>query len=306
MNKKIITTLLTLVLVLTSTTLINKASAEEKPATVAILDTAIDSTLPIFKDKLVHEVCILAFNSCPNKKNFMEGPGSALLPLNHLSRNGFDHGTQMASILVNENPNINFVFVRIIGNTVSGGRQLTPESTISSALNWVENNRVKFNIQAVTMSQGHHNLLNSANYCPKTTNTDLAVKRLKSAGVPVFFPAGNGKDYKRIDWPACLPDSIAIGGSSREDQIATFGNYDANLIDFFAPAYRTASLPGGRVINAAGTSVSTQVAAAQWLRIKELNSNVDTYSLILSKSKTIIGIKGMLGKMIDLDASLNG
>jgi hypothetical protein len=306
MNKKIITALLTLVLVLTSTTLINKASAEEKPATVAILDTAIDSTLPIFKNKLVYEVCILAFNSCPNKKNFMEGPGAALLPLNHLSKNGFDHGTQMASILINENPNINFVFVRIIGNTISGDRQLTPESTISNALNWVENNRLKFNIQAVTMSQGHHNLLNSVNYCPKTNNTDLAVSRLKSVGVPVFFPAGNGRDYKRIDWPACLPNSVAVGGSSREDEIASFGNYDNNLIDFFAPAYRTAYLPGGKTINAAGTSVSVQVAAAQWLKIKSLKPNEDTYSLILLKAKNIVGIKGMFGKMIDLEASLNG
>ena len=109
MNKKILTALITVVLSITS---FNMASANTpKPATVAILDTAIDTSLPIFKDKIVQEVCILEWNSCPNGSNFMEGPGAAVMPNNFMSQNGFDHGTKMAYTSVITNPNIKIVFV---------------------------------------------------------------------------------------------------------------------------------------------------------------------------------------------------
>lgn len=304
MNKKITTALLCITLTL-ATVSVSKAE-ESTPKSVAILDTALDNTLPIFKNKISYEVCMLAWNSCPNKRNFMEGPGSAYLPLNILSKNGFDHGTQMASALIQENPELNIVFIRIIGNTNAGDRQTTPESSVSNALNWVLSNKDKFNIQAVTMSQGHHNLLSSSAYCPKTKNTENAIQGLLRVGVPTFLPAGNGRDYKRIDWPACIPQSIAIGASSREDEIATFGNYDPLLIDFYAPGYRSVVTAGGKTINAAGTSVSVQVAAAQWLKVKTLRPNEDTYSLIQKTVLPIRGVNGITGKMISLESALNG
>ena len=304
MNKKLITALLAITLT-TSTISVSKAE-DAKPQTVAILDTALDTNLPIFKDRLIHEVCILAWNSCPNKQSFMEGAGASLLPLNILSKNGFDHGTQMASVLVQENPDIKFVFIRIIGNTVSGDRQTTPESTVVKALDWVYSNKDKFNIQAVTMSQGNHNLLNAKDYCPKTVSTQSRIKQLLASGVPTFLPAGNIKDYKRIDWPACLPESIAIGASSREEEIATFSNYDPLLIDFYALGYKTASVPGGKIVNAAGTSVAVQVAAAKWLKVKSSKPDADLYSLIKKTGVNIKGINGMIGNMINIEGALNG
>jgi len=127
MNKKLIRALVAAIL--SASTLIQvapMAQANQAPA-IAILDTALDTSLPIFKDRIAYEVCILEWNSCPNGQSFMEGPGSTVLPLNIISKNGFDHGTQMASVVAGLNPDIKIVFVRIIGNTAYGQRQSSNE-----------------------------------------------------------------------------------------------------------------------------------------------------------------------------------
>jgi hypothetical protein len=89
----------------------------------------------------------------------MEGPGAASMPLNLITKNGFDHGTQMASAAISANPNMNIVFIRIVGQNINGDRQISGERTVYGALDWVYSNKDKFNIQAVAMSQGDSNLM---------------------------------------------------------------------------------------------------------------------------------------------------
>ena len=120
MNKKLITVLISLSLVVPLT--VHTASAATPAPTIAILDTALDSSLPAFQGKIVQEVCILQYGLCPNGQSFMEGVGAAAMSANTINLNGFDHGTQMASVFLKTNPNANIVFVRIIGDN-SGVRQ---------------------------------------------------------------------------------------------------------------------------------------------------------------------------------------
>ena len=91
--------------------------------TLAILDTALDTSIESIKPRIVAEVCILDWASCPNGQKFMEGPGSAVLPMKFLATNNFNHGTQMVSAAIAANPNVNIVFIRIVGNTSKGGVQ---------------------------------------------------------------------------------------------------------------------------------------------------------------------------------------
>ena len=167
MNKKLVSTISAISIILSTIFLNVEAKADQQAPTLAILDTAIDTSLPIFKDKIAYEVCVLEWPACPNGQKFMEGTGSAVLPSNIISINGFDHGTQMASVAVRTNPNMKIIFIRIIGNSPAGTRLSTGEGGVSLALKWVQENQSKFNIQAVAMSQGTHVLLNSTDYCPK-------------------------------------------------------------------------------------------------------------------------------------------
>jgi hypothetical protein len=309
MNKKLITALVALTLILPTTAhaALKNQTVDSKPS-LAIIDTALDTSIPEFAGKIVHEVCIIEWSTCSNGKSFMEGPGSAGMPLAMMQRNGFDHGTQMVSSALQTNPNINIVFIRIIGNTANGSRQTLSEKTVNSALQWVIDNRTKFNIQALSMSQGSGTFLPGANYCPVMPNTNSIISALKSAGVPSFFPTGNSKDYKRISWPSCVSDSIAVSATMPGDYIAKYANFDPNLTDFFAIGSLSVKVPGNRTINATGTSIAAQVAAATWVGVKAKSPSMsyqEVYSLLLSKSIDVVG-GNAYGKMIDTWSVLNG
>ena len=71
----------------------NPASASDLAPSVAILDTAVDSNIVEIKMNLLHEVCILEWSVCPNGRYFLEGPGSAFLPVKYGLSGSFDHGT---------------------------------------------------------------------------------------------------------------------------------------------------------------------------------------------------------------------
>lgn len=307
MNKKLITAVMAAILTIATT---NTVVANTQPATVAILDTALDSSLPVFKDKIVQEVCILEWNSCPNGSNFMEGKGAANMPINFMSANGFDHGTKMAHASVLANPNIKIVFIRIIGATSTGVRQISNEITFVNALNWVLANKDKYNIQAVAMSQSHHNLSRTANYCPSTPLTEAAINSLVSSNIPVFLPAGNNRDLSRISWPACIPASTAISATAYGDSAAIYTNFDSKLTDYFAMGTANVVSPGGRVVTEVGTSISTQVAAALYIHLKSKNPTY-TYTQMLSvldsNSIQTVGKRAVAkGKLLSAEVILRG
>jgi hypothetical protein len=313
MNKKLITAIVALTLVLpTTATAAVKNNISNKTAqipTIAILDTAIDTSLPMFKTNVIYEACVVEWSSCPNGMSVMEGPGSATLKPEWLSKNGFDHGTQMTSLAVQTNASVNIVFIKIIGTNLNGLRQASGEATVYNALEWVIQNKERFNIQAVSMSQGHHNLAAGKDYCPKTPITESKILTLKSMNVGVFFPTGNTRDYSRIDWPACIPSSIAIGATMPAQTVAIYSNYDPLLTDFFALGSTRAVTVGGKEINVAGTSAANVIAATSWATIKAAKPSL-TYSQIYDlMSRTSIPTSNsrvLSGKLINLGAALNG
>lgn len=311
MNKKILAVLAAIALIVPASA--QAAQLQNKTVikpTIAILDTALDTSLPIFKDRIILEACVTQWASCPNGQFEMEGPGAAVLPQNFITQNGFDHGTQMASLAVKTNPNINIVFVRIIGANSKGLRQATGEATVYNALDWVIRNKDRLNIQAVSMSQGHSSLRNpDPNYCPTTPITESKINSLMNAGVPVFLPTGNGRNYSKIDWPACIPSAIAIGATMPEKTIAIYSNYDPNLTDFFAQGTIQSISVGNKVTNLAGTSASTVIAATQWATIKSAKPNLtynQLYDLISKTSTPTYNSKITGGKLINLEGALNG
>lgn len=310
MNKKIIAALIAITLSLPTTAhaagLKNRTGST--PA-VAILDTAIDTSLPAFQGKIIQEVCILEWTTCPNGKSFMEGPGAASMPANLIKLNGFDHGTQMTSVFLATNPNVNVVFIKIIGNSATGMRQNAGEASVYNALNWVKTNASKYNIQAVTMSQGMHNLGPAGtDYCPKTPTTVQAVKDLITIGIPTFFPSGNGRDYARIDWPACIEESISVGHVDKQNEISIASNNDNARLDFFAPGFFTVAGPGNVLKNISGSSAAIQAAGAQWISLKSSKPSW-SYSQLLealtSTSTNTVGRQGTFKKLISLNSAMS-
>ena len=292
--------------------------------TLAILDTALDTSIPSIKSRLAGEVCILDWNSCPNGKSFMEGENSTLLPMQFLSTPNFNHGTQMASIALQANPNLNIVFVRIFGNTKTGQRQSTGINTLVNALNWVQLNKDKYNIVAVSASQGATGpVINrdaNSNYCLPTA-LDSVVANLSSIGVPVFFPSGNSglnaKMKNKIEWPACISHSIAIGGVSVPSKhvmldaptVNLQSNYDKNLVDLWGDWHSTSIYPGNIAGSSVGTSVATQVVAAKYVALKLAKPNVsssDLISLMKLYSDKVSSVANQEVSLFNLSRAING
>lgn len=314
MNKKIITALvaLTLVLPTTATAAVKKNISNKtmQTPTIAILDTAIDMSQQKIKDRVIYEVCILEFPVCPNGTSKMEGPGAATMDPAKLMLSGFDHGTQMTSVAIQTNPNVNIVFIRIIANRADGSREYTSEASVYNALQWVIENQAKFNIQAVSMSQGHHVLgAPKTDYCPKTLMTQSKIQTLNSLGIGVFFPAGNARDYVRIDWPACIPESIAMGATMPTNEIAIYTNHDSVLTDFFALGTLSSTGVNGAKVNIAGTSASVQAGAVAWATVKSAKPNLSYDQIYALLAKTSISTKNSKitgGKLINVQGALNG
>lgn len=314
MNKKIIALIASTLMLSTQPAMATKNTSiknnTDKIPALAIMDTGFNTSLPIFSGRITQEVCIIGWSTCPNGSGFQEGPGSSVVDPKFIMNNGFEHGTQMASIALQRNSKINVVLIRIIGNTADGRRQIVPDSTISSALDWVLKNKDLYNIKAVSMSQGSLSRnTNSLDYCVKVSPVTSAVDSLSLNGVPTFFSAGNERNYTKINWPACIPSAIAISAVDKRGEVPLYTNYDSKLTDFVAQGNIDAILPTGQTVPVAGTSASTQVAAADWLALqsaKPLLSNLEIYNLILRTSKVAPGAKVKDAKLFDLAGAING
>ena len=266
------------------------AHAQLQEDTLVVIDTALNSDQVDIAGNIAYEVCILDWSACPNGQSFMEGKGAAYLSPRFMSDNGFNHGSQMVSAALKTNPNLQIIFIRIVGSSSSGARLNVSPYVVAKALKWVSDNKDRFKISAVAMSQGHHNLSSLTRYCPSESTVESMVDLLLQKGVPFFVPAGNSRDYERLDWPACYPSTLAIGALDANRQIAAYGNYDPKLLDFYEVGELKIKDFDGRERTATGTSVSAQVAAAKWMRILELNPNLtfDQRMEFLTKSTSVV------------------
>jgi hypothetical protein len=280
------------------------AHAEPTKTSVVVIDTAIDASLPIFKGRLVQEVCAMEWNLCPNGTGFQEGPGSAsTIPFTALRSSSFNHGTQMASIAVNANANVSIIFIRIVGLTKEGYRASTTEASVVKALDWVIANKDKYGIAAVAMSQGNHDLATYNILCPKS-NLIKYIDTLKSIDIPLMLPAGNDADITRVDYPACIPQAVTIGAVDKFNNINTYSNGTPLQVDFYTPGTVKAILPGGTQTTVAGTSASVQSAAVHWATVKMVKPNLtydQIYTLLKTTSTLTSNAKVKNGSLINIE-----
>jgi len=286
------------------------ASASElfyQAPSVVIIDTSLNQDIPIFDNKIIYEVCILDYPVCPNGTSFQEGYGAAKMSSAMSIINGFEHGTQMTSVAINTNPNIKIIFIRIVSNTATGGRMSSNYLTLDKALYWVIRNRDRFNIQSVAFSQGSHNYNSIDDYCPSVPSTESNIRALASTGIPFFAAVGNNYDYKRIDWPACIPETIAIGAVMPYLEIASYNNYDAARIDFYALGSTKAYNPNGSYVNIAGSSPATQIASMNWATVKYARPELSysqVYELLSNTSTNTYNSRISSGKLINQSGAL--
>ena len=264
---------------------------------IVIIDTAIDSSIPQLKAKLIQEVCILGSMVCPNGQRFQEGLGAATLPSSVALTGGFEHGTIMALIANQVNPDADIIFIRIAGLTKRGTMDTYSITEVEKALTWVVANKQKYNIVAVSASQGTNSGLRTGiNYCPiRATHATLIgnIDRLSSLGVATIFAAGNNRDYSRIHFPACIPQAVAIGGATEDNAMAPYSNA-APEVDFYSLGAFNTQL--GRSV---GTSAATAAFSAYWAKNYK-GTYQSTYDYFVSISKSAVGRTTTTNRLVSL------
>jgi hypothetical protein len=270
---------------------------QAQPAkSIVIIDTAIDSSIPELKAKIVQEVCILDRMTCPNGQKFQEGLGAATLSPSQIYSNGFDHGTSMALVANKVNPDANIVFIRITGMKSNGTRDNTSVFDIEKALSWVILNKEKYNISSVSSSMGSRVLGTGLKYCPtNATHSGLVgnINKLLALNVPTIFSAGNNRDYKRIDFPACIEQSVAIGGATEDNAMSPFSNAAPEVDFYFLEVFNV----NNKIVR--GTSASAAAFSAYWAKNYK-GTYQSTYDYFVSISKKAAGRTTSTNRLVSL------
>jgi hypothetical protein len=197
-------------------TLLQPVQAQANSQSIVIIDNAIDSTLPEFNGKLIYEVCRPVSGTCPNGKTEQEGLGSATLSKSmiYAGNTWSNHGTVMALIALKTNPNAQIIFIRVGTVSKNAINRSISEVALASALDWVNQNKSKFNIVAVSASLA----ADSSGSCPltKASNRNIVANTdtLVSNGIAVFYPAGNNARSKSVAFPACISSAFAVSGTN--------------------------------------------------------------------------------------------
>jgi len=273
-------------------TLLQPAVADVKPS-IAIIDTGIDIQNSEIKNSIVYEVCAMETPRCLNGKNFQEGPGSATLSKSDMSIKGLNHGTVMALIAKQSNPNINIVFIRVVPITSARTVGFYTEHSVNQAMEWVINNKNKFNIVAVSASIGHHNFRTTTNYCPVNSKTKNNIISAQNIGIGSFFAAGNTYDYNRVDYPSCIPEAISVGGTEKTNRISLYSNGGSDL-DFYALGDYNTSLT-----RSVGSSASTVALASFWAKNYK-GSYIETYNYLKSITAPVANAKVQSNLFVDI------
>jgi hypothetical protein len=277
--KKLITA--SLVVVLVAAGLLPAAQAATLK-TLVIIDSGINSELPWIKEMLVEEACFIQFGRCPNGISSMTGAGAASLPVDKVKDKAMHHGNQMASVVYQVEPTTKIVMIRIVGMSDKGFANTYTTKAVTKALSWVNQNAARLNVGAVSLSVGRSY---KEATCPIESDLQKEVQALLAIDIPVVASTGNGSSRTKVDYPACVPEIIAIGATEPRYTVKAIQGwvYPIMLIsnsgpglDYYALGKYTVTDLSGKTGIALGTSSATAAFATQLVRMQNAGKSYKT------------------------------
>lgn len=256
------------------------AVADEKP-TVVVIDSGFDSNLL----NPIKEVCVLVVKNCNNGQQFDESIGSSDTPITIRSNwlGEWAHGTKMADIVRQINPNANLILIRNAIVLPSGAINVGGTKEFELSLKWVRDNVKKYNISAVSFSRGSNAWVKKGTGCPIEQDIQNEIINLQNLGVATVIAAGNNGDKINVSYPGCIPEAVTISGIYSQNYTPkiwssyreTRGTNSGPLTDFFAMGnFNTIAGPV-----AESTSSSAAAFAGYWSKVWNKNYS-ETYKNI--------------------------
>lgn len=253
-------------------------------ATIAVLDTGVDSAHSFLAGKVVEEACYSSTvpgtsqTFCPNGQEVQIGTGAAVpCPLSDCF-----HGTHVAGIAAgNGQTTVGFsgvakgahlmavqVFSKITKASSCGG--LAPcvggyTSDVIAGLERVYAVAAQHNIVAVNMSLGGGSFSTTCDNEPYKPIID----NLRAIGVASVVASGNSGSTSQMGSPACISSAVSVGSTTKTDTVSWFSNV-TSFLSLLAPGDSiTSSVPGGGFGSASGTSMAAPHVAGTWAVIRQ-------------------------------------
>ncbi len=287
---------------------------------VAILDTAQDTSHPFFSDRVLEEVCFssnsdYANSICPSGEDSEIGPGAAA----NCQVDWCDHGTHVAGIAAGNGyggsgvaPEAGIVSINVFMELKEcAGEEHCIRSSVYdriAAMNWVLEHHDEYRIAAVNMSIGGGQYFDQASCDADNGPEKAAIDALVAANVAVLIASGNEAFTDSLSGPGCISSAIAVGSTTKQDQISSFSN-SSDMLDILAPGSDiVSSAPGGGWATMSGTSMATPhvTGAFTLLRSARPDATVqDIYNALANGGKPITDSRnGITRSRIQLDTAL--
>ena len=269
--------------------------------TIAILDTGIAPLEDFYR---AGKCRILAFKDFVNgKEHPYDDNGHGTHVAGIACGNGVSSGGRYAGIATESN----IVSVKILDKDGEGG-----SSAVLAGLQWIADNKEKYNIRVVNLSIGTKDL----------GECDPLVKVVEAAwdlGLIITIAAGNdGPGYGSVTSPGISRKAITVGSSDDDKAVEIWGSPLINfsgrgptsacivkpdivapgtdIISCLAPSQKRktenpSKIVGGRFLKLSGTSMSTPIVcgAAAVLLQKHPNLTPDDVKYMLKKTATGLG-----------------
>ena len=267
---------------------------------VVIVDTGVFKNHAMIVDDWLPGACYSTTNASQSSTSVCKGGAAEELGKNAgrncpLSIDGCDHGTHVAGIAAgwsDKARGVAFVskivsvqvFSRFDSVSTCGGSapcvlSFTTDQVkgLEQIFKWKRSGR--YNIVSVNMSLGGGAFTGPCDSAsPAMTSI---VTKLLNKNVATVIASGNSFLNGRIGFPACISNAIAVGSSTKTDQISSFSNHGP-MVKVLAPGSDIRSTAAGSK-NAlslkSGTSMAAPHVAGAWSLLRNFKPNASVQEI---------------------------
>ena len=240
--------------------------------TVAVIDQGVNLTHEYFTGQIIDGFCVYQHTSpnlCPNGTKNQTGIQAASQRFDKgVIVSSENHGNMVAGLIAGK-PND-----QAPGGVAPNAKILMANTdlalpSIIAALNYIYDNREKYNIVAVSMSFGvtggsQRDYILNCNLNPDFALLKATLSKLRSVGIMPFAASGNGYILNEVtaSAPTCLSEVVTVGAIDAQSKVAIYTTMNSK-VELLASDYAKSATTVGYQTSG-GTSAATPVVAASY------------------------------------------
>lgn len=245
--------------------------------TVAVIDQGVNLTHEYFTGQIIDGICVYqntSPNLCPNGTKNQTGIQAASQRFDKgVIVSSENHGNMVAGLIAGK-PN-----EQAPGGVAPNAKILMANTDLSlasiiTALNYIYDNREKYNIVAVSMSFGvtggsQRDYILNCNLNPDFAQLKATLAKLRSVGIMPFAASGNGYILNEVtaSAPTCLSDVVTVGALDAQNKISVYSTMNAKVELLGTDYAKSATTVGYQT--SGGTSAATPVVAAGYALLRQ-------------------------------------